>query len=55
MYSLNILIYSGGGADGSIVIFADIETAYHANAGVNDIINEQKPLLAKHNITAGDL
>nr|BAE79812.1 manganese peroxidase 1 precursor [Spongipellis sp. FERM P-18171] len=44
----------GGGADGSIAIFEDIETAFHANAGIDEIINEQKPFLARHNITVGD-
>lgn len=51
----NTPIYSGGGADGSIAIFEDIETAFHANAGVDEIIDEQKPILARHNITVGDL
>ena len=46
---------SGGGADGSIAIFEDIETAFHANAGVDEIINEQKPFLARSNMTVGDL
>ncbi|KAI0318275.1 manganese peroxidase 1 precursor [Amylostereum chailletii] len=44
----------GGGADGSIVIFSDTETAYHANIGIDDIVDTQKPFIAAHNITAGD-
>ncbi|KAI0072718.1 manganese peroxidase 1 precursor [Panus rudis PR-1116 ss-1] len=44
----------GGGADGSISIFEDIETNFHANLGVDEIIDEQKPILARHNITPGD-
>ncbi|KAI0342745.1 short manganese peroxidase [Trametopsis cervina] len=44
----------GGGADGSMIIFDSIETNYHANNGVEEIVNEQKPFIAKHNITAGD-
>lgn len=45
----------GGGADGSIVVFEDIETNFHANIGVDEIVDEQKPFIAKHNITPGDL
>ncbi|KAL0958842.1 hypothetical protein HGRIS_014160 [Hohenbuehelia grisea] len=44
----------GGGADGSIVIFDEIETAFHANGGIDDIVDVQKPFIAKHGITAGD-
>ncbi|KAI0081249.1 melanin-decolorizing enzyme [Panus rudis PR-1116 ss-1] len=46
--------YAGGGADGSIIIFDDIETKFHANNGVDEIIGEQKPIIARHNITVGD-
>ena len=48
-------LLSGGGADGSIAIFEDIETNYHANLGVDEIINEQKPFVAKSNMTTADL
>ncbi|KAJ8473553.1 hypothetical protein ONZ45_g16254 [Pleurotus djamor] len=44
----------GGGADGSIIKFADIETKYHANGGIDEIVNAQIPFIAKHNISAGD-
>ncbi|KAI0092974.1 melanin-decolorizing enzyme [Irpex rosettiformis] len=44
----------GGGADGSIIVFEDIETAFHANNGVDEIIDVQKPFIARHNITPGD-
>ncbi|KAH9083667.1 heme peroxidase [Lactarius deliciosus] len=44
----------GGGADGSIVVFADTELAFHANAGIDDIVNTQLPFIAKHNLSAGD-
>ncbi|KAK0241265.1 manganese peroxidase 2 [Armillaria nabsnona] len=44
----------GGGADGSIVIFSDIETAFHANNGIDEIVEEQRPFINAHNITAGD-
>ncbi|KAL4244534.1 Manganese peroxidase 3 [Abortiporus biennis] len=44
----------GGGADGSMIIFEDIETNFHANLGVDEIVDAQKPFIAKHNITPGD-
>ena len=46
---------SGGGADGSIAIFESIEANFHASLGTDEIINEQAPILARHNITPGDL
>ncbi|KAH8101870.1 manganese peroxidase isozyme precursor [Cristinia sonorae] len=46
--------FGGGGADGSVVTFEDTETAFHANLGIDEIIDAQKPFIAKHNITAGD-
>lgn len=49
------MFYSGSGADGSISIFASIETNFHASIGIDEIVNEQAPFLARHNITAGDL
>ncbi|KAI0047650.1 class II peroxidase [Auriscalpium vulgare] len=45
---------AGGGADGSISVFDDIETAFHANGGIDDIIDTQAPFVARHNISAGD-
>ncbi|KAI0063644.1 heme peroxidase [Artomyces pyxidatus] len=44
----------GGGADGSIAAFASVETAYHANSGIDDIIFAQAPYIAAYNITPGD-
>ncbi|KAG5352195.1 Versatile peroxidase vpl2 [Termitomyces sp. Mn162] len=44
----------GGGADGSIIIFNDTELAFHANIGLDKIINKQKPFIARHTLTAGD-
>jgi len=44
----------GGGADGSIITFDEIETVFHANGGIDDIVDVQKPFIAKHNISAGD-
>ncbi|ETW76658.1 manganese peroxidase [Heterobasidion irregulare TC 32-1] len=46
--------FGGGGADGSIIIFSSIETAFHANNGIDEIVEEQKPFIARHNITPGD-
>ena len=45
---------SGGGSDGSIMIFDDIETAFHPNIGLDEIVKLQKPFVAKHNVTPGD-
>ncbi|KAJ7486980.1 putative versatile peroxidase [Mycena latifolia] len=46
----------GGGADGSIFYFDPIETAFSANAGIDDIVDVQTPFINAHNatITAGD-
>ncbi|KAH9903093.1 heme peroxidase [Cubamyces lactineus] len=47
--------FGGGGVDGSIAIFADIETGYHTNVGLDEIIQLQKPILARHNVSVADL
>lgn len=44
----------GGGADGSLITFASIETTFHANGGIDDIVDLQTPFVAKHNVTPGD-
>ncbi|KAF8918046.1 manganese peroxidase 1 precursor [Mucidula mucida] len=44
----------GGGADGSIITFSDIETVFHANGGIDDIVDVQRPFVEAHNISAGD-
>ncbi|KAJ7019580.1 manganese peroxidase-like protein [Mycena alexandri] len=49
-----VVISSGGGADGSIITFDEIETAFPANNGIDDIIDAQTPFIARHNITPGD-
>ncbi|EIW55249.1 manganese peroxidase isozyme MP2 [Trametes versicolor FP-101664 SS1] len=46
--------FGGGGADGSIAIFDDIEPNFHANNGVDDIIEAQAPFIAAHNLTTAD-
>ena len=48
-------VISGGGADGSIMIFEDIEGQYEANIGIDEIVNSQIPFVQRHNITPGDL
>ncbi|KAJ7236595.1 manganese peroxidase 3 [Mycena haematopus] len=49
-----LLCQTGGGADGSIITFDDPETTFPANNGIDDIIDAQVPLIARHNITPGD-
>ncbi|KAJ7203244.1 heme peroxidase [Mycena pura] len=46
--------FGGGGADGSIMAFADIETNFHANLGVDEIVETQRPFALKHNVSFGD-
>ena len=46
---------AGGGADGSLLAFSDIELGYFENTGVIDIINDLRPFLQNHSISAGDL
>ena len=55
--NLIILQFSGGGADGSIMIFGDIETQYPANGGIDDIVKSQAQFLSQFGgvITPGDL
>ncbi|THH04293.1 hypothetical protein EW145_g5632 [Phellinidium pouzarii] len=45
----------GTGADGSIMIFNNTELQDPANDGVSDAVNNLKPLLMTHLVTAGDL
>lgn len=42
-------------ADGSIMAFSQIETNFHANVGVDEIVEEQRPFALKHNVSFGDL
>ncbi|KAJ3546294.1 hypothetical protein NM688_g5531 [Phlebia brevispora] len=46
--------FGGGGADGSIAIFEDIETNFHANLGIDEIIDEQRPFVQASNMTTAD-
>ena len=34
--------------------FAEIETGFHPNIGLDEIVNLQKPFVAKHGVTPGD-
>lgn len=47
----------GGGADGSIYTYAEKELAYHANDGIDEIIERQKPFIERYalTLTPGDL
>lgn len=45
---------SGNGADGSIMTFANIETTYHPNIGLDEIVAIEQPFQQKHNMTPGD-
>ncbi|TDL25715.1 manganese peroxidase 3 [Rickenella mellea] len=48
--------FKGKGADGSMIIFDEIETAFGANNGIDDSVDSLKPYLTKFpNVTAGDL
>jgi len=47
--------FGGGGADGSMIIFPDVEPNFSANAGISDSVEFLTPFLATHNVTAGDL
>ncbi|KAJ8695007.1 fungal class II heme-containing peroxidase [Pleurotus ostreatus] len=46
--------FGGGGADGSMIIFSDTEPNFHANLGIDEIVEAQKPFIARHNISAAD-
>ena len=47
--------FQGNGADGSMIIFSDIELAFPENAGIDDSVDALSPFLTRHNVTAGDL
>ncbi|CAK5263243.1 unnamed protein product [Mycena citricolor] len=46
---------SGGGADGSMLLFPTVEPNFGANNGIDDSVNNLIPILARHNVSAGDL
>ncbi|EJD51289.1 MnP-atypical, short manganese peroxidase [Auricularia subglabra TFB-10046 SS5] len=45
----------GGGADGSMIQFGDIELAFEANAGIDEIVDDLKPFALQHGISFGDV
>lgn len=48
--------FPGGGADGSMLLFPDVEPNFAANAGISDSVDVLLPVLAAHpDITAGDM
>ncbi|PPQ90237.1 hypothetical protein CVT25_012996 [Psilocybe cyanescens] len=46
----------GGGADGSIAVFNETELTFHANTGIDDVLDALGPFLIKHSdvVSAGD-
>ncbi|KAE9394242.1 manganese peroxidase [Gymnopus androsaceus JB14] len=49
---------AGGGADGSMLVFPNVEPNFHANAGISDSVSDLLPFMNSGqfpNITAGDL
>ena len=50
-----VCVFSGGGADGSLMIFRDIETTFHANVGLDEVVASFLPFQQRSNMTAADL
>ncbi|KAK7056144.1 peroxidase [Favolaschia claudopus] len=46
--------FGGGGADGSIMAHAEIETAFSANNGIDEIVDAQHPFALAHKVSFGD-
>ncbi|TDL20863.1 manganese peroxidase 2 [Rickenella mellea] len=46
---------AGGGADGSMILFDSIETAFAANAGIDESVDLLAPFMAQTGVSAGDL
>ncbi|KAJ8469427.1 hypothetical protein ONZ51_g9000 [Trametes cubensis] len=47
-------IFGGGGADGSIAIFSEIETGFHPNIGLDEVVEKQRPFIERHNLGVAD-
>ncbi|EJD38773.1 MnP-atypical, short manganese peroxidase [Auricularia subglabra TFB-10046 SS5] len=45
----------GGGADGSMIAFGDIELNFEANAGIDEIVEDLQPFAIQHGISFGDV
>jgi len=56
-FSAELLARRGGGADGSIAVFNATELTFHANTGIDDVLDTVGPFLQKwsHVMTPGDL
>lgn len=49
-------VFPGGGADGSMLVFPDVEPNFSANLGISDSVDALLPFLAAHpQVSAGDL
>lgn len=49
-------VFSGTGADGSLLLFPTIEPEFHANNGIDDSVNNLLPFLDLNpTVSAGDL
>ncbi|KAF4564574.1 Versatile peroxidase vpl2 [Pleurotus pulmonarius] len=46
--------FGGGGADGSLMAHTEIEAAFNANNGIDDIVEAQRPFAIKHKVSFGD-
>ncbi|KAJ7090954.1 heme peroxidase [Mycena crocata] len=49
-----LLTASGLGADGSIMAHSDVETAFPANNGIDEIVDIQRPFAIAHKVSFGD-
>lgn len=47
--------FRGGGADGSIIKFSDVELNYPGNVGLDETVMEMKPIADKYGVSYGDL
>ncbi|KAF7323448.1 Peroxidase [Mycena chlorophos] len=46
--------FSGGGADGSLIMFANTELGYDSNDGLDDIVSAEKKIADRHHVSYGD-
>ncbi|KAF7797208.1 hypothetical protein EIP86_008400 [Pleurotus ostreatoroseus] len=46
--------FGGGGADGSIMIFSDIETAFHPNIGLDEVVESFRPFQQRSGMGVAD-
>lgn len=47
--------WGGGGADGSVLVFPDVEPNFPANLGISDSVNALLPFLRNYTVSAADL